>query len=264
MPGTLLNTATVAAGSLLGLLIGAQIPEAYKQVGLGGLGLVTIGIGIKMFLESRNALVAAIAVAAGGMIGLALGIHASIDTFAEWSRQSLGGYASRFNEGLITSFVLFCIGPMTLLGCLRDALDHDIEILALKSTMDGIAAVFLAAAFGAGVLVTAGLVLVFQGALTLLARPLRPLAEDMDLIAAVSATGGAILVGIGLGLLEIKDLHTANYLPALLLAPLVAAAFRKLHPSSSTEMPAPSDMSASTQSDAAEGIAGPGPRRTES
>jgi uncharacterized protein len=228
MRGTLLNTATVAVGSVVGLAVGQGIPDPYRAIALSGLGLVTMGIGIKLFLQAKNVLVPAIGVAVGGAIGLALGIHAGVDAMAEWARSVLGGEGGRFNEGLITSFVLFCIGPMTLLGCIKDGLEGDIELLALKSTMDGIASVFLAAAFGAGVLVTAGLVLVFQGGLTLLARPLRPLAQDEDLLAGVSATGGAILVGIGLNLLGVTRLQTADFLPALALAPLVVIGLRKV------------------------------------
>jgi len=227
MKGTLLNTATVAAGATVGLLVGKYIPETYRDVALSGLGLVTCGLGIKMFLKSHNALVAAISVAIGGIIGLALGIQAGIDQLSEWARLRMGGQAGLFNEGLITSFVLFCIGPMTLLGCVKDGLEGDIELLALKSTMDGIAAIFLAAAFGAGVLVTAVLILIFQGALTLLARPLRPLAQNPMLIDELGASGGAILLGIGIHLIGLKDLHTANYLPALILAPIVAMGLKK-------------------------------------
>jgi uncharacterized membrane protein YqgA involved in biofilm formation len=227
MKGTLLNTATVAVGAGLGLLVGKFIPGAYKDVALAGLGLVVVGFGIKMFLKSHNALVPAISVALGGILGLAIGIHAGIEHLSEWTRTITGGEAGKFNEGLITSFVLFCIGPMTLLGCIKDGLEGDTEILALKSTMDGISAFFFAAAFGAGVMATALLLLIFQGVLTLLAKPLRPLAENTFLIDELTAAGGAILVGIGIGLIGLKDLHTANYLPALFLAPLVALAFKR-------------------------------------
>jgi uncharacterized membrane protein YqgA involved in biofilm formation len=226
--GTLLNTATVAGGAALGLLVGNHIPQDYNDVALHGLGLVTCGFGIRMFLKSHNALVPAISVAIGGIIGLALGIHSGIDAFSEWARIHLGGETGRFNEGLITTFVLFCIGPMTLLGCIKDGLEGDIELLALKSTMDGIGAFFFAAAMGAGVLVTAVLLLVFQGAITLLARHLRFLSDQPFLIDELTAAGGAILLGIGIGLIGIKDLHTANYLPALVLAPIVATLFRRI------------------------------------
>ncbi len=225
MRGTLLNTFTVAVGAAVGLLVGGAIPEAYKQVALQGLGLVTVGLGIQMFLKGRNPLIAALAIALGGIFGLAIGIHSGIESLAVWSRDRLGeGSSGTFAQGLITSFVLFCIGPMTLLGCMQDALEKKIDLLALKSTMDGIAAIFLAAAMGAGVLVTALLLLLFQGMLTLFASKLRPIAENELALAELSATGGAILVGTGLALLEIKDLHTANYLPAIFLAPLLVFA----------------------------------------
>lgn len=229
MRGTLLNTATVAVGASIGWALGSSIQDEYKQVALHGLGLVTAGIGIQMFLKVRNPLIAAIAVAIGGILGLALGIHAGIDHLANWLKSHLdSGHHSTFSEGLITSFVLFCIGPMTLLGCIQDALERKIDLLALKSTMDGIAAVFLAATMGFGVLVTAGLVLLFQGGLTLLARPLRPIATDEDALASLNGAGGAILLGTALGLLGLADLHTANYLPAIFLAPLLAIGARKL------------------------------------
>lgn len=227
MKGTLLNTATVAVGASIGLLAGKLIPGDFKDVALQGIGLVTCGMGIKMFLKSQNALVPTIAVAIGGVLGLALGIHSGIENFSEWARQYLGGQAGSFNEGLITTFVLFCIGPLTLLGCIKDGLEGDIELLSLKATLDGIGAVFFAAAFGAGVLVTAALLLLFQGAITLMAKPLRPLVKDTVLIDELSAAGGAILLGIGIGLIGLKDLHTANYLPALILAPCVAWLFRR-------------------------------------
>lgn len=229
MRGTLLNTATVAIGATIGCAVGANIQPEYKQVALHGLGLVTAGIGVQMFLKVRNPLIAAFSVAVGGILGLALGIHGGIESLADWLKAHLSaGGSSTFSEGLITSFVLFCVGPMTLLGCIQDALEHKIDLLALKSTMDGIAAVFLAATSGFGVLVTAALLLVFQGAITLLARQLRPLASDEEALAELSGAGGAILMATGLGLLGLADLHTANYLPAIFLAPLLVFAARKL------------------------------------
>ncbi len=228
MRGTLLNTATVALGAALGLAVGQAIPDSFKEVALHGLGLVTCGIGIKMFLQARNPLVAAVAIAGGGVLGMALGVHTGIESLAEWSKERLGqGETGSFAQGVITSFVLFCVGPMTLLGCMQDALEKKIELLALKSTMDGIAAIFLAAALGAGVLLTAALMLIFQGLLTLGARYLQPISDDAEALAELSATGGAILLGTGLGLLEIKDLHTANYLPAIFLAPTIVLIGRR-------------------------------------
>jgi len=224
MRGTLLNTATVATGSAVGLAVGKAIPGAYQVVALHGLGLVTCGIGVKMFLQGKNPLISAISIAGGGVLGLALGIHHGIELIAEWSKAQFGQTGTNhFAEGLVTSFVLFCVGPMTLLGCMQDALEKKIELLSVKSTLDGIASIFLAALYGAGVLVTALLLLLFQGALTLLARPLQPIAKDEQMLAETTAAGGAIMLATGLGLLDIASLRPANYLPAILIAPAVVA-----------------------------------------
>jgi hypothetical protein len=223
----LLNTATVLVGSGLGIVAGHNIPESYKAVALHGLGLVTLGVAIKMFIGTRNPLIVGGAVALGGVLGLALGLHAGVENIAQWSQNHLGGHG-KFAEGIVTSFVLFCVGPMTLLGCIQDGLERKIDILSLKSTMDGIAAFFLAAATGAGLLVTAALLLVFQGALTLAAKPLRPLTEHPAALAETTAAGGAVLAATGLGLLEIADLHPTNYLPAIFLAPVFALVAERL------------------------------------
>jgi uncharacterized membrane protein YqgA involved in biofilm formation len=223
MRGTLLNTGTVALGAGLGLLVGRAAPEAYRDVALHGLGLVTCGLGIKMFLASRNPIAVALSIAVGGVIGLALGLHAGVSGLAGWIESALGARGTgTFAVGLVTSFVLFCVGPMTLLGCLEDALENKIDILSVKSVLDGIAGFFLAAATGAGVLVTAVLLLLFQGGITLAARPLSGLARNEAALAEVTGTGGAILLGTGLGLLGLIDVRGTNYLPAIVLAPFLA------------------------------------------
>lgn len=218
MKGTLLNTATVAVGATAGALLGDHIPVAYKTIVLSGLGLVTMGIGIKLFLQSKNIPVVAASIALGGIVGTLIGIQHGIESFGFWAREALGG-GGQFVDAVVTASVLFCVGPTTLLGCIQDGLEGKIELLALKSTMDMFAAMFLAATLGWGVLVSAAVVLVFQGLLTLLARPLRPLANDEALLAEVSGTGGAMMLAIGLSLLEIKKLPTADYLPAIFIAP---------------------------------------------
>ena len=227
MKGTILNTVTVTAGSVVGLLIGKLIPESAQQVALGGLGLVTMGLGMKMFLGSKNILIVAGSIALGGIIGLLLGIQVGLENIADWVKHSVGG-GGTFSEGFVASCVLFCIGPMTLLGCIQDGLEGKSELLSLKSTMDGVAAIFLAASLGIGVLFSAAFILIFQGGLTLAARPLSSLKSDQGLLAELEGTGGPIMLAIGLSLLSIKKLPTANYLPALVLAPLMVLLSRRL------------------------------------
>ena len=227
--GTLLNTATVAAGSLIGLAIGSGLDDRYKQIAIGGLGLVNIGLGVKMFLQSRNVVIVAMSIALGGMLGLALGIHGGIENFADWAKSTLGATGQdHFTTGLVAASVLFCIGPMTLVGCVEDGLEGRSELLAIKSTMDGIVSIFFAAAWGYGVLLSALVVLIFQSALTLMAGLLRPVAKDPDVLAEISGVGGVMLLSIALGLLDLKNLPTANFLPALILGPVFAIAFRRL------------------------------------
>lgn len=227
--GTLLNSAAVAVGALLGLWVGSALPQDLLNIALAGLGFVTICIGVKLFLGGTNVLTVALAVGVGGIVGQTLGISAGLDAFATWARASVGG-GPTFNEALITTSVLFCIGPMTLLGCVQDGLERNIELLAIKSVMDGIASVFFAATLGPGVLVTAVVVLVVQGTLTLCAGGLRPLTKDQALMADTMAAGGPIMLAIGFGLAGIRKFPAENFLPALALAPIFALSLRRVMP----------------------------------
>ena len=200
---------------------------------MGGIGLVTFAIGIKMFLDSRNVLIVIASIVIGGVIGLALGIHAGVEAFSRWAQEYFGaGGSSTFAEAVLTTSVLFCVGPLTLLGCMQDALEGKIELLAVKSLMDGFGAIIFAAALGPGVLVTAGVVLIFQGLLTLLASPLRRVLHDDKTIAEATAVGGVMMMMIGLNLLQVKlgrfgdlAIPTSNYLPGLLVAALISSVF---------------------------------------
>lgn len=228
MRGTLLNTATVAGGAALGLAVGRFIPPTYQPVVMSGMGLVSCLLGAKMFLQSKNILIVAAALAVGAVVGLALGIQEGLNAFAEWAKGALGG-GGHFTEAIITPTLVFCVGPMTLLGCIEDGAEGKIELLSIKSTMDGIGAFFFAASLGSGVLVAAVVLLVFQGAITLLAKPLQRFAKDEEAVAEITAVGGAMMLAIGLSLLEIKKLPTASYLPALVFAPLFALLARRLN-----------------------------------
>ncbi|MEX2243704.1 MAG: DUF554 family protein [Fimbriimonadaceae bacterium] len=222
--GTLLNTLTVLAGAGLGLWVGRNLREDLQAVALTGIGLISVGLGVKLFLETKNILITAIAVIGGGLIGAAVGIDVGVANFAEAMRGAIGG-DEHFSDGLITASVLFCVGPMTLLGCIKEGLERDIHLLAVKSVFDMVAAFFLAAGLGVGVLVSAAVVLVVQVLLTALARPLRRLAERPQLAAEASAAGGAIMIAIAINLLDLREVPTEVFLPALFIAPLVAPLF---------------------------------------
>ncbi|HRI43559.1 MAG TPA: DUF554 domain-containing protein [Fimbriimonadaceae bacterium] len=224
--GTLLNTATIVVGALIGLWLSHALTKDLLDMATIGLGLVSMCIGIKMFLESKNVLIVAAAIGIGGLVGQAIGIHSGLEAFAEWARGTLGG-GETFNEAVVSTSVLFCVGPMTLIGCLQCALEDRIELLGVKAVMDGIASIFFAATLGPGVLVTAAVVLVSQGALTLFARRLSGLAKDKELLAETSAAGGPILLAIGFGLAGVAKFPSENLLPALVLAPLLVMLARR-------------------------------------
>jgi uncharacterized protein len=227
MKGTILNTGTVLVGSVLGLLIGNNLPNEAQEIAMSGMGLVTLGIGMKMLFGSKNILVVAASVAIGGILGLLIGIQNSLIHLADWVKSSVGG-SGTFSEGLVGATVLFCIGPMTLLGCIQDRMEGKSDLLALKSTMDCVAGFFLAASLGVGVVFSTLSVFIIQGAITLMAKPLAGLKDDEDLLAELSGAGGVLMLAIGFSLLGIKKLPTANYLPALVIAPLIVLLGRKV------------------------------------
>lgn len=233
MKGTLLNVGTVVAGSTIGLLLGKLIPDQAQSMALSGLGLVTLGLGVKMFFQSKNVLLIAAGLSIGGVLGLLLGIQSGLDLVGgrlESVLQALHlNTGSDFTAGFVAATVLYCIGPMTLLGCIQDGIEGKSELLQLKSTLDGVASVFLAASLGVGVWFSAVSVLLIQGGLTLLAKRLHFLQKDEEYLSELSAAGGCIMMAIGFGLLEIKKIPTGNFLPALMLVPAMIAVNRWLN-----------------------------------
>lgn len=218
--GTILNTFAVIVGSLIGLLAGSAVPERVRDVSVYGIGLIVIGLGVQMFFKTKNPLIVVASICIGGSIGALLGLDRGIEALSEWARTSVGGDGN-FNEGFITACILFCIGPMTVIGCLQDALERKTDLLNLKSMLDGISSIFLAAAFGMGVLLSAVFVLVFQGILTLLAKPLQKFAKDESMMAEATAVGGIVMLCIGLAISQIRDFSSVLFLPAIFIAPMI-------------------------------------------
>jgi len=228
MRGTIINAVLVAVGALLGWWIGQFLPDRLGDIVMSGLGLVTVGLGIKMFLQGKNLMIIAGAIAFGGIIGTLCGFDYGFASFVEWVKGHVAGSGSGFTTTMLTTSLLYCVGPMTILGCLQDGLEGKYQTLALKGLLDGVGAIFFAASGDPlGVLCTAVVVFVVQGTLTLMARPLRWLADDTEMIDEITGTGGLLLLAIGLGLLKIKDVPVVNFLPALLIAPVFVGIGRK-------------------------------------
>lgn len=218
--GTLINIATVLAGGLIGAIIGERFSKNIRTTLLYAIGIFTLSIGFSYSFKSRNILIPLFAVLLGGMLGEAANIEGLLERFADRVKKRLRAKDSRFSEGFITASLLFCVGPMAILGSITDGLTGDYKILALKSILDGFAGMALAASLGIGVVFSIFTILIYQGSLTLLGYFLGNFVNKA-MIDEMTAAGGILIVGIGLMLLEIKRIRLANLLPGLLIAPLI-------------------------------------------
>ncbi|MBI3163022.1 MAG: DUF554 domain-containing protein [Chloroflexi bacterium] len=226
MTGTFLNVATVILGGLIGLFFGSRIPERYKNTVIAGMGLFTVAMGLQMFLKSGNQLIVLGALIIGVLLGEWLMIEDRLQHLGQaleqrFSSDTKTGAGSKFVRGFMVASLLFCIGPMTILGSIQDGLTGDYNLLAVKSTLDGFASIAFTSTLGIGVMFSSIIILVYQGGISLLAGQLSMIITD-PMMNEMTATGGVILVGLGISnLLEIKKIRVGNFLPALAVAPLI-------------------------------------------
>ena len=225
MTGTLLNVATVIIGGIIGLTFGARIPEKLKETIIAGMGLFTGAMGLQMFLDTENPLIVLGALLIGTLLGewwrIEDGLH-RLGEFLErkFSREEDDG-SNNFVRGFLTASLLFCVGPMTILGSIQDGLTGDYNLLAVKSVLDGFASMAFASTLGIGVLFSTIIILIYQGGISLLAGLLDAIVTP-SMMNELTATGGVILLGLAISsLLEIKKIRVGNMLPALAIAPLI-------------------------------------------
>ncbi|MCU0279972.1 MAG: DUF554 domain-containing protein [Candidatus Nanopelagicales bacterium] len=234
--GTVINVCAILVGASIGVLIGHRLPERTRTTVTDALGLVTLVIGGLNIVALRDAafvdavgqgitlLVVLAALLFGGIAGSLLRLEQRLESAGGWLQRRLApgeasGARARFVEGFVDSSLIFCIGPLAVLGALSDGLGEGIDELALKSALDGFAAIAFAATLGWGVAASALSVGLWQGLLTVLAVLLGDIMSDA-LVAALTATGGVLLLGVGLRLLSVKPVPVGDMLPALLLAPV--------------------------------------------
>jgi uncharacterized membrane protein YqgA involved in biofilm formation len=227
LTGTLLNVATVLIGGLVGLAFGARFSDRARQTVLAGMGLFAAAIGVRMFLETQNPLYPLGGIVLGGFIGEGLRIEGGLARLGAWLETRFAGgrgeSTSTFVRGFLTASLLFCVGPMTILGSIQDGLTGDFHLLAIKSVLDGFAALALASTLGVGVLFSILVILVYQGGLTLLASQAQAVLSE-PMTAEMTAVGGILLLGIAIGsLLQLRPIRTGNMLPALFVTPLLVA-----------------------------------------
>lgn len=228
--GTIFNVLTVLVGGTLGRLLGNRLPERVQTTVFDGLGLLTLLVGVQQALQTANVLLLLGSTLVGGLIGEALGIEERIERFGDRVQARLSADPdSRFSEAFVVSSLLFCVGPLTITGALENGLTGNYRPLALKAMLDLFSSFAFAASLGWGVLASALTVLLFQGGLSLGAG-LFAGALDAEVIRELTAAGGLLIMGIGIGLLRLKHIRVANFLPALVLAPLLVGLLRWLGP----------------------------------
>jgi uncharacterized protein len=225
MTGTLINVGTVLGGTLIGVLIGRRLPRGLQERVMMGLGMVTLVLGVDNALAWRdtNPIIVMGAVLLGGLVGEAIGIERHLGRLGDAIQRRFSGAGhSRVSEGFVTASLLFCVGPLTILGSIQDGLTGDWHTLGVKALLDGFASIAFAATLGWGVGLAGLTVLVLQGAITLGAAPLDTvLGKGSEALAALTSAGGILIIGISLKLLDLRDVRVGNYLPALVFAPCI-------------------------------------------
>jgi uncharacterized membrane protein YqgA involved in biofilm formation len=246
MIGTLLNIATVLVGGTLGLLFGSRLPDRLRNTVIAGLGLFTLAYGLYNFLKTQNPIIVLGSLLIGALLGEWWKIEEGLQSIGKWLESRLGGRQSEdpenkltdstaplpashyvpsrdFVRGFLTASLVFCVGPMTILGSIQDGLNGDFSLLAIKSVLDGFAALAFASTLGVGVLFSVIVILFFQGGISLLASQLNSIVTPA-MMSEMTAVGGVLLLGIAISsLLEIKPIRVGNFLPSLAIAPLIVA-----------------------------------------
>ena len=221
MTGTLVNTGAVVVGSLLGVVIGKRLPDRIKTIVMQALGLSVILIGLQMALSGTRPRLVIGSLLLGAITGELLDIEGRIAAMGEWLKRRFRSESPTFVQGFVTASVLYCTGAMVIVGAIRDGTVGDPSILYIKSLLDGVASIAFASSLGVGVAFSALSVFAIQGTITLLASKLAFL-QGPGVIEAVTATGGLLILGIGINILEIKQIRVGNLVPALAYAILAA------------------------------------------
>jgi uncharacterized protein len=229
MIGTIINIGAVLAGGIIGNLLGVRLPDRFKQIVVTGLGLFVLAYGLQMFLSTSNALVVLGGILTGALVGEWLKIEEGLQEIGKYLERRFikpkdtDGTSgnSRFVRGFITASLVFCVGPMTILGSLQDGSAGDHSLLVVKSVLDGFGALAFASTLGIGVLFSVAVILLYQGGLSLLAVQLHSIITTSMMI-EMTATGGLIMIGIAISsLLEIKNIRIGSFLPALITTPII-------------------------------------------
>jgi uncharacterized membrane protein YqgA involved in biofilm formation len=224
MIGTLVNAGAVIAGGIIGMLLNKSLHDRYKTIYFQAVGLFTMAIGISMVYNMQHILIVVGSLAVGSLLGEWMNLEKGAERVSRYLKTKFRIGNDRFSEGLITAFLLYCIGSMTILGAIQEGTGGSSDLLLTKSLMDGFSSILLASAFGVGVIASTIPLLIFQGGLTLLAMYASSFFSP-QIIQGLTSVGGILLIGLGINILEIKKLRIMNMLPALLVVVLLLYLF---------------------------------------
>ncbi len=224
MTGTLINVVAVILGSCVGLIAHSKLPKRITGIVFQGIGLFTLLFGVSMAIETDNFLVMIFSIVIGSIAGEWIDIEKHVFRFGDSLKGAIRSRNEKFSEGLTAAFLLFCMGSMTILGAIEEGLGGKPNLLLAKSVLDGFASIGLAAALGIGVMFSVIPLLIYQGGITLFASFLQGVFTD-SIVSEMSAIGGLLLIGLGINILEIKQLRILNMLPALVVVVILTYVF---------------------------------------
>jgi len=236
--GTFLNIATVVIGSLIGSALGNRLPDRMRETVMDGLGLMTLAVGLNMAIGTHNILIPLFSVLLGGVLGEWWHIETHLEAAGRWLERRFGDTLGNTDErsvtrAFVTASLVFCVGPLSVLGPIQDGLTGDYSLLAIKSLLDGFASLAFAASLGPGVILSVVTIFLYQGGLSLgagvLATALGSVTRETPWVIEMTATGGVLILGISLILLDLKRIRVANLLPAIVIAPAIVIILERLN-----------------------------------
>ena len=225
--GTIVNAGAVIVGSVIGTILGERLPERIRSMVFQALGLATLVIGMRMAFETRGILVFIFSLILGGVSGELLKLQERVESAADLLRGRIGRSSGGFSEGLVTAFIIFCVGSMTIVGAIDEGLRGNHTILLAKSVLDGFTSIALASTYGFGVGFSAIPLFLFQAGITLLASLSEKFFTRL-IISQLTGVGGAMIIGIGINLLGIKRIKVINLLFALIWVVILTKLFPSL------------------------------------
>lgn len=225
MIGTLVNTAAVIIGGLIGLVLKKRMPDRVTTIYFQAIGLFTLAIGASMAVSMEKILIVVSSLALGSLIGEWCDLERGVEKLSEYLKVRFKIGSEKFSEGLVTSFLLFCVGSMTILGTIQEGTGGSPDLLFTKSSMDFFSAILLASAMGVGVLFSSVPLFIFQATITIIARYAANFFTD-DIILGLTNVGGILLIGLGINVLGIKKLRIMNMLPSLVIVILFIWLFK--------------------------------------